>query len=97
MVGPFELQPPAALVVAAAQLVLLEFTSMLLVGPPMIWTVLLPLSWNACGHEGLRTMIGTGAVACRTPQTAPAFTSTVEPPPTNLVRLVGKRDRKSVV
>ena len=43
MVGPLELHRPAALVVAAAQLLLLEFTCTLLVGPPTILTTVLPL------------------------------------------------------
>ena len=93
IVGPLALHPPAALVVAAAQLALLEFTSTLLDGPPTICKVGLPLIWNGCAQLGFRTMIGTGAVELITAHTALAETSAVRFPVMIPVKVVGTRSK----
>src|SRR5260370_41206015 len=64
---------------------------MLRVGPPMIFTVELPSIWKACGQVGLRTMMGTGATAFNTPQTALPATSVVRLPVITPVKVVGTR------
>src|SRR5579864_214867 len=64
-------------VVAAAQVVLSEFTWMLLEGPPTTVTVEAPLTWNGCGHVGSSTMMGTGCEATIIPQRERASTSWV--------------------
>src|SRR5229473_231398 len=91
LVGPFALHAPAELVVAAAQLALLEFTWTLLLGPPTICKVGLPLIWNGCEQLGWRTMMGTGAVACNTPHTALPATSVVRLPVITPVKVVWTR------
>src|SRR5450756_3055223 len=83
----------AALLVAAAHVVSLELTSTLRVGPPTIFTVLVPLSSNACGQLGFITIIGTGAVALITAHTALAATSVVRLPVRMPVNVVGTRSK----
>lgn len=79
--------------VAAAQVELLELTSTLRVGPPMIFTVLLPLSSKECWQEGLSTIMGTGAVELITAHTALAETSAVRLPVMIPLNVVGTRSK----
>src|SRR5437879_3663457 len=72
--------PLPVLVVAAAQVWLLEFTWMLLGGPPKIDTLALPPISNACWHVGFSTTIGTEVWLDNKPHLALARTSWVGDP-----------------
>ena len=72
---------------------MLEFTSMLRVGPPTIFTVEAPSTWKACVQLGFITMMGTGAVELITAHTALAETSAVRFPVMIPVKVVGTRSK----